>query len=173
MRYLWRYVLAFACLGSIAYASSVDISQTDFSERAINFVIFVAILWYLAADKLKALLKNRQQGIASRFEEVQDKVKAAKKSREQAQKNLEEAQKKAAEIVSTAKKEAVIVAQKYEEQCNADIENMKKSHDALMHFEQRKAQAEVVESVLDEVFGGEAGKIQTEEYVRILNKKVA
>lgn len=162
-----------ACLFGVASASEVNIAQTDFSERVINFVIFLAILWYLGAHRLKALLQARRDGISKRFDEVQNKISAAKKAKEQAQKQLGEAQKRAADIIATAKKEAIVIAQKYEEQCSADIESMIKSNESLMFFEQRKAKVELVESVLKELFNSEVADINAEEYVRILSKKVA
>lgn len=166
----------FVLIGFVGVACAdggVDIAHTDFSERVINFAIFLAILWYLGAHRLKALLQNRQQAISSRFEQAQEKINEARKSREQAQKQLEEAQKKAADIIATAKKEAVIIAQKYEEQCSADIENLIHSSESLMFFEQRKARVELVESVLKELFNSNEVDIDTQEYVRILSKKVA
>lgn len=174
MKYCVRYGVVFGCLLGVSYASgAVDISHTDFSERVINFIIFLAILWYLGAHRLKALLQSRQQEISSRFEQAQDRINEAKRDREQAQKQLEEAQKKAADIIATARKEAVVIAQKYEEQCSVDIENLIKSSESLMFFEQRKARVELVESVLKELFNSNAADIDTQEYVRILNKKVA
>ncbi len=168
-----KYILIVAFFGGALYASGSDIAQTDFSERAINFVIFVAILWYLLADKLRVLLANRRQEIADRFEEVQKKMKAAKQVREQAQKQLEEAKKKANDIIATAKKEAVLIAQKYEDQCSADIENLIRTNESLMQFEQRKVQVEIVELVLKELFNSGVANIDTDEYVKILTRKVA
>ena len=172
MKHGIRYGLVLACFVGVASAAEVNIAQTDFSERVINFAIFLAILWYLGAHRLKALLQARQAGISKRFDEVQSKISAAKKAKEQAQKQLDEARKKASDIIATAK-EAIVIAQRCEEQCSADIESLIKSNESLMAFEQRKAKVELVESVLKELFNSEAADIDTQEYVRILSKKVA
>lgn len=173
MKHGIRYGLVLACFVGVASAAEVNIAQTDFSERVINFAIFLAILWYLGAHRLKALLQARQAGISKRFDEVQSKISAAKKAKEQAQKQLDEARKKASDIIATAKKEAIVIAQRCEEQCSADIESLIKSNESLMAFEQRKAKVELVESVLKELFNSEAADIDTQEYVRILSRKVA
>lgn len=175
VKYFIRYGFMLAGFISVACASggAVDIAHTDFSERVINFVIFLAILWYLGAHRLNSLLQNRQQAISSRFEQAQEKINEARKGREQAQKQLEEAQRKALDIIATAKKEAMMITQKYEEQCSADIESLMHSSESLMFFEQRKARVELVESVLKELFNSDEAGIDTQEYVRILSKKVA
>ena len=39
--------------------------ETDIVERTINFVIYIAILYYLAADKIKAIFVARQESLRS------------------------------------------------------------------------------------------------------------
>ncbi len=172
--FMFRFiVLMFGFSGILLASGGVDISKTDFVERVINFVIFVAILWYFAADKFKALLKNRRDDIIFRLEEIQNKVKTAKSAKEQAQKQLDDMTKKAAEIISDAKKEAILIAQKYEDQYKVDAETIAKNMESLMHFEQRKMQGEAIEEILDELFKEDSAKISNEDYLRILNRKVS
>ncbi|PAF48588.1 hypothetical protein BKH46_00525 [Helicobacter sp. 12S02634-8] len=158
---------------SALLGSEVDISDTDIVERIVNFVIFIAILWYLAADKLKELFATRRENIAKKLEEVQDKLKTAKKAKEQALRKLEESKSKATDMVATAKKEAYLVMQKIEEQSRVDIENIIKNNEILMDFEQKKMEREVVEEILTELFKTKVGTFETSDYIHILNKKVA
>ncbi len=168
-----RLVVLVLCISGVLSASNVDISQTDFVERVINFVIFVAILWYFAADKLKTLLQNRKNDIISRLDEIQNRVKVAKKAKENARKQLDDAVKKAAEIVADAKKETVLISQKYEEQYKIDADNITKNMESLMFLEERKIENEAIEEILDELFGGDVAKISHKDYIKILNRKVA
>ena len=168
MRYLSSFFLLFS---SFALASEVDISQTDIIPRSINFIIFVLILWFLFAGKLKAFLQERREKISLQFSEVQDKLKIAKKEKEQALRKLEEAKETAAEIIANAKKESYLVAQKIEEQTRADIEVMMKNAEALMSFETKQMEKEVVMEVLDEVFA--ENRLDAHAYGSILEKRLA
>lgn len=167
MRIILCFFVAFS---SLIFASAVDISKTDIVERSINFIIFIAILWYLLAGKLKAFFGARREKIAQRLSEVQEKLKIAKNNKEQALRKLEEAKEQASQILANAKKEAYLIAQKIEEQSSVDIEIMRKNSEILMEFEQRKMEKEVVDEVLQEVFA--QSKLNTTEYVNILEKKV-
>lgn len=167
MRIILCFFVAFS---SLIFASAVDISKTDIVERSINFIIFIAILWYLLAGKLKAFFSARREKIAQRLSEVQEKLKIAKNNKEQALRKLEEAKEQASQILANAKKEAYLIAQKIEEQSSVDIEIMRKNSEILMEFEQRKMEKEVVDEVLQEVFA--QSKLNTTEYVNILEKKV-
>ena len=169
-----RLMLFVGLLPNISFASgAVDISQTDFTVRVINFVIFVAIVWYFVVPYLKNILQTRKDSISKRFEEVQEKIKSAKKAKEQANKQLDDAKKKADEIIAFAKQEASNIAKRYDELYKTDAENLNKSSQAVMEFEERKMREEIVQAVLKERFNGKAGDISSDEYVRILQKKVA
>lgn len=174
MKWIAKVWLLFGALQGIVCASgAVDISQTDFVVRLINFAIFVAIVWYFVVPYLKNILQNRKASIAKRFEDVQEKMKSAKKSSEQAKRQLEDTKKKAEEIIDFAKQESLNIAKRYEELYKADAENLTKASQTVMEFEERKMREEIVQAVLKELFNGKAGDISSDEYVRILQKKVA
>lgn len=164
------FLLTFGAFSSVFASMDVQLADTDFLERAINFIIFVAILWFLVAKKAKAFFNTRRDKIAERLLEVQEKLKQAKKNKEQALRKLEEAKEVAAEIIANAKREAYMIAQKMEEQSSIDIENMIKNTENLMEIEQKKMEKEVVSEILEEVF--KESKINAAEYVKILEKKV-
>lgn len=160
-------------LSGALFAGGADISQTDFIERVINFVMFIALLYYFGADKFKALLNNRKESIVSRLSEIQNRVQEAKKIKESAQKQLSDAKKQAENMVSNAMKESKLIANKFEEQYEIDSKTLEKNAESLMAFEERKAQIEVTESILNDLFNSNEAKLSNEDYVKILNRKVA
>lgn len=169
-----KYILLFLLGTSFLFAASdVNISQTDIVQRVINFVIFIAILWYFVADKLKKMFSNRREQIVNRLNQAQDKLELAKKSKKEALKKLEETKERAAQMIALAKKEAYMISQKFDEQFKLDVENMIKSNEILMEFEQKQMERKVVEEVLCELFKTQASSFEVSKYVNILNKKVA
>ena len=58
--------------------------EVDIIERTINFVIFFALIYYFAADKIKAIFVNRREEIAGSLARIQEKLQASKKEKQQA-----------------------------------------------------------------------------------------
>lgn len=170
MKYIFLFLLSFSILLG---ADNVNISETDIVQRVINFVIFIAIIWYFVADKLKKMFSDRREGIVKKLQDVQDQLKEAKKSKEQALRKLEESKERALDMIATAKKEAYLITQKIDEQSRIDIEHIIKSNENLMDFEQKKMEKEVIDEILNELFKTEVCTFETADYVNILNKKVA
>ncbi|WP_180675671.1 F0F1 ATP synthase subunit B [Helicobacter sp. 11S03491-1] len=168
-----KYIVLLLFCTSCLFAQEVNISDTDIVERVINFVIFLAILWYFVADKLKQIFVSRREGIAKKLNEVQDKFKNAKKEKEQALRKLEEAKEKASDMLAIAKKEAYLIAQKIDEQSKSDIEHLIKNNEILMDFEQKKMEKQVVDEILSELFKTKTSSLEISDYIHILNKKVA
>lgn len=165
--------ILFILLPAFAFAAEVDIANSDIVERTINFAIFVAILWYLLANRIKAALKARQDGISSQLNAVQDKLAQSNIKKEDALKSLEQSKQKAEDIISSAKKEALIIAQNIEEQCKNDIEILKKSHQELLNFEQKRMKKAVIDDILDELLIKNDIKLNKNDYIEILLKRVA
>lgn len=147
--------------------------ETDIVERTINFVIFIAIFYYLAADKIKAIFVARQESIAAELEKVQEKLKESKKAKEQAQKRFEESKRMAEDVILTAKKEVVLLTQKVEDSTKSDIENLIRQYNDSMEFEKRKAERAIIDEILAELFESDATKLDKSAYSEILLKKVA
>ncbi len=147
--------------------------ETDIVERTINFVIYIAILYYLAADKIKAIFVARQESIATELSKVQEKLKESKHAKEQAQKRVEESRRKAEEIVVSARKEASLLTQKIEESTRVEVESLIRHYQDSMEFEKRKREQSVVNEILSELFGSDATKLEKGAYAEILLKKVA
>lgn len=175
MRYIWVTLLCFGLCG-VVYASgeahAMDISKTDIIERLINFVIFVALMWYLLADKLKSMLHERSQSIANRLSQTQTKVRESKEKKEKAQQRLQEAKEQAKEIIDTAKKEAHVSVLRIEDKTKEQIASLLRANDEAMDFQEKILQKQLVAEVLQEIFTSSALKLEAQDYVGILEKKV-
>lgn len=167
-----RFLIPFLVLPAVAFAAGGG-GETDIVERTINFIIYVALFYYLAADKIKAIFVARREGIAAELEKVQLKLKESKKSKEQAQKRFEEAQRMAEDMVATAKKEVVLLTQKVEESTKSDIENLIRHYNDSMEFEKRRAEKAVIDEILAELLESDATKLDKSAYGEILLKRVA
>lgn len=153
--------------------NEIDIKHSDFIERTINFIIFVAILWYLLKNKIKFALKDRQDKIASQLNAVQDRLIQSKIKKEEAIKSLEDSKKFANEIIANAKKEANIITTNIQKQCKNDIAIINKHHQELLLFEQKRIKRMVISEVLDELLSDKNIKLDKKDYINILAKKVA
>lgn len=139
-----RPVVAFLyCLGIVS-AADVSISESDFIERFVNFVIFFSILWYLGADKIKSIFSQRTRRILKRFEVVQEEEKTLKRQIEEAEAMLADARLKSAEIIANARREAFLIAQQFDMRLEQDVKTLSHSFDEIL--KQKK-----VEILKDEV----------------------
>lgn len=145
----------------------------DIVPRALNFLLFVAILYYFIATPLRNFFKARAEGIASELDKVQAKLKESKTALETAQKSVQTAQQEAENIIETAKREALILKQKIAESAEKDMELLLKQYDDFMEFERRRAEQTAIAEILDELFASEAMRLDKAAYMDILLKKVA
>jgi len=162
-------------LPAVLLASEAEVSSggTDFFPRLVNFIIFVAILYYFAAEPVKNFFKGRTADIASRLEEVQERLKATKKAKEDALAQYEAAQQTAEEIIEAAKKECKLLAKKMDEQLNNELENLEKLQQEKMEVEKRQLVRRSVSEVLAELFKGDAIAMDEKKFVNLIMKKVA
>ncbi len=166
--------LLLTLLPALAFASEASAEGgTDIVPRAINFLIFAAIIYYLIADKVKAFFTDRTNSIANRLTEIQDKLSSIRESKEEAVKEAEEAKVKAKDLVETAKKEAEMLSQKIEKDAESEIGHLKKSLEERMEIEEKKMAKEVVSEVIEKIFAGKGMQLSNEDFIRIIKKKVA
>jgi len=125
--------------------------ETDIVARSINFLIFVAILWYLVGNKVVTFFKNRREEIANKFQEVENKLKEAKQRKEEFEVKLEEAKIKANEIVEDSKKEAEYIYKTILAEAKEEIELMQKHFEEVKQAEIKKAKREAVKVFLEDV----------------------
>ena len=154
-------------------AAEVNFAESDFIERTINFVIFVVILWYLAAGKIKMALQTRKDNIANQLSVIQAKLNNSKTKKEEALKALEESKLKAQEIIENAKKEADIIANHINEQCNNDIEIINKNHKERINFEQKRMKKAVIDDIINDLLSNDNVALNKKDYIDILLKRIA
>jgi len=153
-----------------AAQAHASLSDTDFIPRLINFVIFVGILWYLLADKVKTFYANRSKSIADSFSEIETKLKESKAQKETLKQKVEEANKKAEEIITTAKKESDIIKSKILETTKNEIAMLDKQFEEQKAYEESKMKKEVVETYLKNLV--KDIHLSSEEVANIVTKKV-
>lgn len=167
------YFLIVLILPIFVSAAEVSIENSDFVMRSINFIIFIALLWWLVAKWIKNALKARQDNIALQLNAVQDKLAQSKAKKDLALKELEKSKKLAKDIVEDAKKEATILADGIATQCKNDIEMLRKSHAERLNFEQKRIKKAVIAEVLDELLSDKNIVLDKKIFVDILTKRVA
>ena len=147
--------------------------ENDFFPRIVNFTIFAALLYYLAANPIKNFFKDRKEGIAAQLKEIEEKLQAAKDEKKEAQARLDESAKKADQIISDAKKEAVLLSEKISEANENDLNNMSKSLDEKMALDEKKSAREAIDEVLSGNITNDDITIDEKKVVNIIAKKVA
>ncbi|WRC80890.1 F0F1 ATP synthase subunit B [Helicobacter pylori] len=167
-----KMVLGFLILLSPLCATGLDISQTDIIERSLNFLLFVGILWYFLAKKLRSFLRSKSLEISKRLEEIQAQLKVSKENKKKLLKELEQAKEKAELIISDANKEAYTITQKYELQTKMDVENLIKNSKALMDLEVKKIKRELVKSVFKDLRESKKVSFNAQDFVNILKQRL-
>ncbi len=167
-----RYILLLLS-PALLLASGGEGGETDIVPRAINFVIFASILYYLLADHAKKAYKDRIAGIADRLDSIQAKVKESVSAKEAAQAKVEEAKASAIGLVETSKREAQLLVQKVASDTELELQNLEKGFKEKAYIEKRRMTRDVVTNVLSDMFDKDSISIDKEELVKIVMKKVA
>lgn len=147
--------------------------ESDIVERVINFIMFVAILYYLLADRIKEFFVGRKNQIAEELELVQQRLKESKKKKEEAEMKLQSAKKAAEEIIASAKKEVSVIKEQGEASKKQTLENLAHSYHENMDLEKKKAQREVVREIVEDLFSDSGMQMEDDGYAQIILKKVA
>ena len=155
--------------GSDAHAEG----STDIIQRTVNFLIFAGIMVYILAEPVKNYFGGRSAAIANELEKVQERLRESKRLKEAAEHKVEEAERFAAELAESSKKENKILADKILVQCEQELEIIAKQNDVLMELEKRKMVREVVAEVMNDVMNSSNEALGKEAMTEILKKKVA
>lgn len=162
----------FAVVPVALFASDSDV-DTDIFERTINFIIFVTIIYYLLADKLKDFFGNRTTSIQSELDKVQELVKDSKKKVADATLKVEKAKQIAIELIESANNDVDSIKKNVEVALEQEIAVLSKNFDEKTELEARKVKKEVVENVLNQLLVDENIKLSQSELTNIISKKVA
>ncbi len=161
-------------LASVAvFASGSGHTETDIIPRAVNFLIFAALAYYLLADKLKAFFSGRTASIAKAYEDAENKIKEAKAALNEAKAKKEEAAKIANELVVSAKSDAILQVKKIAEHGDEEVVRIKKAADEEMLMLRKKAIVDVVESTMDEIITKDGFGVADKDFAKIIAKRVA
>jgi len=171
-----KHILIMAMMAVLALASDHAAAaevETDIVQRTVNFLIFVGIIYYLIAEHVKTFFTGRTQGIAEELEKVQDRLKESKAAKEAANAKIDEAKKLAEDIMSSCKKENVIINDKMASQLTFDLSNLEKQQDDLMDLDKRQMVRDLVEEVLSDALTQDDSVLDKSTFADIILKKVA
>jgi len=147
--------------------------ETDFWPRVVNFTIFAALLYYLLANPIKNFFKGRSEGIAGQLNEIEKKLQAAKDEKKEAQNRLDESEKRAEEILTDAKAEAILLAEKIATTNQNDLAILDKQLEEKMSLEERKSAREAIDEILSDNITADDIMLDEAKVVEIISKKVA
>lgn len=168
-----KFLFMLCAVAPIALFASEGETNYDIVERTVNFLIFISIIYYLLADKLKAFFSNRTKSIQDELDKVQEMLKASEKKVEDAKQEVENAKKVANELVTSAQGDVEAIKKKVEDAVEHEIAYLTKSLDEKMDLEVKKVKKEVVEEILNELLSSENIAISQNELANIILKKVA
>jgi F-type H+-transporting ATPase subunit b len=163
-------IVPLALLGADAAHADVE---TDILQRTVNFFIFVAIIYYLLADRLKTFFKDRTNSIQGELDKVQDMLKASEVKVSEAKQEIENAKKVADELVASANGDIESIKNKIEVAVEQEMAYLMKSFNEKTELEQRKLKKEVVESVLNQLLSNDNIALSQEDLANVVLKKVA
>lgn len=163
----------FLILPLCAFGAGSGSGDYDIVPRTINFLIFVAILYYLIATPIKNFFKGRIAKISSRLDEIQKKLSESKAKKLDVLKKLEEAKANATGALESAKKEAELLAEKIKADTKDELLLLEKQFEEQKEYELRKMEKEVISQTLAELFSDESITLKQGEIVDIMMKKVS
>ncbi len=171
-----KHIFLMAMIAVVTFASEhapVAEVETDIIQRTVNFLIFAGIVYYLIAEPVKGFFTGRTQGIADELEKVQNRLKESKAAKEAANAKIDEAKKLAEEIMSSCKKENVIINEKMAAQLEFDLSNLEKQQSDIMELDKRQMVRQVVEEVLADALSQDNSGLDKDAFADIILKKVA
>ena len=168
-----KILFILSCVTPLALLASDGSVETDILQRTVNFFIFVAILYYLLADKAREFFSDRTSSIQAELDKVQQVLKESEAKVEDAKAELDNAKKIATDIVETANADINSIKAKIEEIVEQEIAYLSKSFDEKVEVETRKVKKEVVQEILDELLSTDNISLSQEELANIVLKKVA
>jgi F-type H+-transporting ATPase subunit b len=160
-------------VSTYALASGGGEGGTDIVQRTVNFVLFAGLVWYLVADPVKSYFKGRSQGIANELQKVKDRLKESDNLKKEALAKVSEAEKFAAGLKESAKKENKILNDNIMAQCEKDLVNLEKTQKSHMEFEQRKMVRRVVETIITKLLDNSNSDFDKQAMANVILKKVA
>ena len=151
----------------------VTMFNSDFFYRVLNFTIFAGLIYYLAANPIKAFFADRAEGISNQLKEIEDKLQASKNDRITAEENLLKAEEKAKELVADAGAEAKIMSSSIADKNEVALKLLTKQLEDKQVFERTKATRDTINTLLDDGFENDDINVDATKVVSLVSKKVA
>jgi len=151
----------------------VTMFNSDFLYRVLNFSVFAGLIYYLAANPIKAFFVGRTDGIATQLEEIEEKLKASENERLVAEENLVKAEEKAKDIVSDAGSEAKLLSSNIADKNETALELLAKQAVEKQSLESKKATRATIDALLDSGFANDDITIDEAKVVSLISNKVA
>lgn len=148
-------------------------TETDIVPRTVNFLIFIGIIYYLLADKIKLFLSERTASIQSELDKVQATLEESKQKVADAEAELANAKKVAEELVTDANASISEIKKQISDMIDEEMMHITKSFDDKIALETKKAKQETVKEVLEELLSSDNLDITKESLSEIISKKVA
>lgn len=168
-----KKIFSLLALAPVALFASDANVETDILERTVNFLIFISIIYYLLADKLKKFFTDRTKTIQSELDKVQDMLKASENKVTEAKQEVENAKKIASELVESAHSDIDVIKSKIEKTVDQEIVYLSKSFDEKTALEAKRVKEEVVENVLNQLLSEDNIDLSQKDICDIVLKKVA
>ncbi|AJC87185.1 F0F1 ATP synthase subunit B [Campylobacter insulaenigrae] len=168
-----RNILLITIIPFYVFAAGDGSGNYDILPRTVNFILFVAILYYFIATPIKKFYNDRINKISSKMNEIQEKLIASKNLKLEMMKKLDLAKQESINAVALAKKEAEILASKIENETKTELSVLEKSFQEHKKYEIRKMEKEVINSVLEEVFKDDNSYLKQEDIINIMMKKAS
>ena len=146
-----KIIVLLGLFSAFAFAADAANHTTDIIPRTVNFLIFAAILWYLVGSKAINFFKQRKEKIASRLQEIEEKLKESKSRKEALRAEFENSKIKAKEIIEDAKMEAKYLENKIKTQTEEEIALLEKHFEEFKVLEAKKVKKEAVKEFLEEL----------------------
>jgi len=167
------FVLPIVAMASGSAHHDVSMSNSDFWYRVLNFGIFAGLLYYLAANPIKAFFKGRQEDIAKQLKEIEEKLQASKEAAKEAEAQLVNSKAKAKELVSDSENEAKILAENIAKKNDELLISLGKQLDEKMELDRKKMAKETISNLLKDGLSNDDISVDESKVVSLISKKVA
>ncbi len=152
-----------------AFAAGGELDWKTFGWRVAMFVIFAALLYFLTAKRIKAMLIQRTEAETAK-DEAMAKVKQYEAKMAELEKELEEMKANAKKAAESEREYMIADAKKHVEQMKQFAINMIESEkeraiQELHHEAVELAANQAEQKLIKEISGGKAAKI-LDEYVK-------
>jgi F-type H+-transporting ATPase subunit b len=157
----------------VSLVASEHGGETDIIPRSVDFLIFIGLLYYLLSNPIKDFFGSRQDSIVSDLNSVEEKIKLAKKAKDEALKKVEDAKILAKEIMEDTKKEVELLQERIKNSSANEVELIEKQKEEVKVVAKNKMIREVIAKSLDEILDVEQAVQDKNELTKALLKKVA